>query len=167
MLSPTEAFKGQFNKFLTSSCFLHLNQLGPSGQWVKLFFILIWLSYSNFIFGWTNKNPHIFLWHCPFTSLCKSLKKWLLTSQGHHQWLPVVWYCGEIDSRQYDTAWRLTLCSMILREIPNNAGDSKIFENLRETLIKIKSMLTHWSVAQAGWNDEKRMWLDNLVGLSL
>ena len=70
-------------------------------------------------------------------------------------WLPAVWYCMEIDSVQYDTAG------------DSNAGDSKIFENLRETLIKIKSMLTHWSVAQAGWNDEKRMWLNNLVGLSL
>ena len=30
-------------------------------------------------------------------SLCKSFKKWLLTSRGH-EWFPAVWYCGEIDS---------------------------------------------------------------------
>ena len=43
-----------------------------------------------------KKNPHLFLCHCPFKGMCKSLKKWL-------------------DSPQYDTAGRSTQRSSILR----------------------------------------------------
>ena len=50
--------------------------------------------------------------HCLFKGLCKSVEKWLLTPRGH-EWLPGVAYPGEIDSAQYDTPKRMTLCSMI------------------------------------------------------
>ena len=40
-------------------------------------------------------NPYVFLWHCPFKSLCKSFQKWLLTPWGH-EWLCAVWYPTEI-----------------------------------------------------------------------
>ena len=37
---------------------------------------------------------------------------------------------------------------------------------LGENLTKIENILTHWSVAQAGSNDEKKLEVENLVGLS-
>ena len=58
----------------------------------------------------------------------------------------------------------MTLRSMILREsvfwILN-------FEYLCKNETKFENMLTHWSVAQAGSNDEKKLGVENLVGLSL
>ena len=36
-----------------------------------------------------------------------------------------------------------------------------------ENKTKNKTILTRWSVAQAGSNDEKKLWVENLVGLSL
>ena len=42
------------------------------------------------------------------------------------------------------------------------------FEYLRENETKFENILTHWSVAQAGSNDEeKKIGVKNLVGLSL
>ena len=54
-----------------------------------------------------------------------------------------------VDSTQYDTTQNLTLRSIILR------GDSEKFEYLSEDETKNENILTHWSVAQAGSNDEK------------
>ena len=54
-----------------------------------------------------------------------------------------------IDSAQYDTARNLTLRSMILR------GTSKKYKYLGKNQIKNETILTHWSVGQAGSNDEK------------
>ena len=64
-------------------------------------------------------------------------------------WLRTVWYCAELDPAQYDTARNLTLRSMILR------GTSKKYEYLGENETKNETILTHWSVGQAGSNDEK------------
>ena len=41
------------------------------------------------------------------------------------------------------------------------------FEYLRENETKFENILTHWSVAQAGSNDEKKLGVKNLVELSL
>ena len=41
------------------------------------------------------------------------------------------------------------------------------FEWLCEFLTKIENILTHWSVAKAGSIDEKKLEVENLVGLSL
>ena len=54
-----------------------------------------------------------------------------------------------MDPAQYHTAGRLILRSLILRV------DSEKFEYLNENVTKIENILTHWSVAQAGLNDEK------------
>ena len=60
-----------------------------------------------------------------------------------------------VDSGQYHTAQNfplkfgcLTPRSIILR------GDSEKFEYLSEDETKKENILTHWSVAQAGSNDE-------------
>ena len=50
---------------------------------------------------------------------------------------------------QYDTAQNLTQRGIILR------GTSKKFEYLGENETEFENILTHWSVAQAGSNDEK------------
>ena len=60
------------------------------------------------------------------------------------------------DYPQYDTARSLTPRSIIL------CWDSEKYEYLSENETKFETILTHWSVAQAGSNDEK-----NLFGLSL
>ena len=58
------------------------------------------------------------------------------------------------DSAEYDTAQNLTLRSIILR------GTLETYEYLG----KNETILTHWSVAQAGSNDDKnwglKIWLD-------
>ena len=41
------------------------------------------------------------------------------------------------------------------------------FEYLGENETKNENILTHWSVAQASLNDEKKLKIKNLVGLSL
>ena len=41
------------------------------------------------------------------------------------------------------------------------------FEYLGENETKNENILTHWSVAQASSNDEKKLKIKNLVGLSL
>ena len=41
------------------------------------------------------------------------------------------------------------------------------FNYLSENITKIKNSLMHWSVTQAGSNDEKKLDVKNLVGLSL
>ena len=41
------------------------------------------------------------------------------------------------------------------------------FEYLGENETKFENISTHWSVAQAGSNDEKKLGVENLVGLSL
>ena len=41
------------------------------------------------------------------------------------------------------------------------------FEYLGENETKNENILTHWSVAQASSNEEKKLKLKNLVGLSL
>ena len=41
------------------------------------------------------------------------------------------------------------------------------FEYLREISTKIENILTHWSVAQTGSNEEKKLEVENLFGLSL
>ena len=64
-------------------------------------------------------------------------------------WLLAVSYCAELDFARYDNAQNLTLRSMILR------GTSKKYEYLSENETKNETILTHWSVAQAGSNDEK------------
>ena len=95
---------------------------GLKPQWVNIF-----LSQNFFanmqnaaLYYLVNKNPYLFLWHCPFRGLCKS---------GNGCWLPGVANLGrltqnsrmgcpgEIDSAQYDTPWRLTQHSLIPREI--------------------------------------------------
>ena len=53
------------------------------------------------------------------------------------------------DSTQYDAAHNLTPPRIILR------GALEKFEYLGENETKKKTILTHWSVAQAGSNDEK------------
>ena len=53
-------------------------------------------------------------------------------------WLRAVSYCAELDSAQYNTA-----------------GTSEKLEYLGENEAKNKNILTRWSVAQAGLNDEK------------
>ena len=53
------------------------------------------------------------------------------------------------DTSQYDTARNLTPHRMILR------GTSKKLEYLSENETKKENIITHWSVAQAGSNDEK------------
>ena len=45
--------------------------------------------------------------------------------------------------------------------------DSEKFEYLSKNLTNIENTLTHWSVAQAGRNDEKKLEVENLFGLSL
>ena len=55
---------------------------------------------------------------------------------------------------QYDTTGRMTLCSMIL------GGD------FYEKNSKIKIILTHWSVSDPGSNDEKKLEVKILVGMS-
>ena len=54
-----------------------------------------------------------------------------------------------LDSAQYDTARNLTQRRIILRRT------SKKFEYLGENETEFENILTHWSVAQAGSNDEK------------
>ena len=56
----------------------------------------------------------------------------------------------EIDSAQCHTVGRLTLRSKKLH------GDSEKFEYLTENQIKLENILAHWSVTQAGLNDEKK-----------
>ena len=56
------------------------------------------------------------------------------------------------DFPQYDTLGRLTNHSMIPRR-----DFFKKFEELGKIFIKIANVLTHWSVIQAGFNDEKNM----------
>ena len=46
-------------------------------------------------------------------------------------------------------------------------GTSEKYEYLGENETKNQTVLTHWSVAQAGSNDEKKTELENLIGLSL
>ena len=58
-----------------------------------------------------------------------------------------VWYCGESDSAQYHTAGRLAQRSMKLRWV-----NFEKLEYLDEILTKIVNIITHYSVAQAGWN---------------
>ena len=41
------------------------------------------------------------------------------------------------------------------------------FEFLGENETKFENIVTYWSVAQAGLNDEKSQGVENLVGLSL
>ena len=41
------------------------------------------------------------------------------------------------------------------------------FQYLSEILTKVKIILTRWSVAQAGLNNEKKLEVENLVGLFL
>ena len=43
----------------------------------------------------------------------------------------------------------------------------RVYVKLRENLTKIKNILTHWSGAQAGSNEEKKLEVEYLVGLSL
>ena len=64
----------------------------------------------------------------------------------------------ELDFAQYHTAGNLTPRSIILRRT------SEKYEYLDENETKNETVLTHWSVAQAGSNDEKnwmsKIWLD-------
>ena len=60
-----------------------------------------------------------------------------------------------LDSAQYDTAQNFIPRSMILR------GTSKKFEYLGENETKNETILTHWSVAQAGSNYEKN-WVSKI-----
>ena len=62
-----------------------------------------------------------------------------------------------VDSAQY----RVTPRSMILRGVLFEK-----LEHLGEILTKIKTILTHYSVAHANSNYEKKQ-VENLVGLSL
>ena len=75
-------------------------------------------------------------------------------------WLRAVSYCAELDSAQYGTAGNLTLHSIILHGTPEK------YEYLSENKTKNETVLTHWSVAQAGSKDEKKLGVENLVGLS-
>ena len=58
----------------------------------------------------------------------------------------------------------LTPYSMILRGVSFFILN---FEYLGENLTKFENILTHWSVAQTSSNDEKKLGVENLVGLSL
>ena len=87
-------------------------------------------------------------------------------------WLPTVWCCGVIDSPQYDTPGRHTQCSIYI--ILWGDFDEK-FDQIGQILTKITqydtpgrykkigitrrnpkivNILTHWSAAHAGSNDE-------------
>ena len=68
---------------------------------------------------------------------------------SHDSAVRAVSYCVEIDSAQCHTVGRLTLRRKKLH------GDSEKFEYLTENQIKIENSLAHWSVTQAGLNDEK------------
>ena len=55
-----------------------------------------------------------------------------------------------VDSAQFDTA-----------------RSSEKYEYLDENATKNKNILTHWSVAQTSSNDEKKLEVENLDGLSI
>ena len=65
-------------------------------------------------------------------------------------WFCAVWYCGEINSGQYDTVRRFLQTNFI------NSG---------EILTKIENILTHWSVAQV--RIMKKLEVKHLIGMSL
>ena len=69
--------------------------------------------------------------------------RWTVPGSEKVTWLPAVWYSGEIDSALYHTVVRLTQRSNIPWKI------------ISKNLTKLENILTHWSVAQAGSNDEK------------
>ena len=107
----------------------------------------------------------MFYWHCLFKGLCKkfyemavdSRESRVMSDSGQYDTPRGDWLC----ELQYDTPGRLTLRSMIPRE--------DFYEKLRLTrrnLSKIENILTHWSVAQAGSNDEKNG-VEIITGLSL
>ena len=58
------------------------------------------------------------------------------------------------DSSQYDTARNLTLRNLTLHRMILR-GTSEKLEYLGENDTKKENIITHWSVAQAGSNDEK------------
>ena len=65
------------------------------------------------------------------------------------------------DSAQYNTARNLTPRRMIMR------GTSEKLEYLSKNETKKENILTHWSVAQAGSNDEKNWGLKVLLDCPL
>ena len=74
-------------------------------------------------------------------------------------WLRTVWYCKECDSAQYDTARNVTPRSMILCEAWLCAVSYRVeiwkIRISRWKRHQKETISTHWSVAQAGSNDEK------------
>ena len=94
------------------------------------------------------------LWNVPINRIQKShMTPRSLILWGN--WLFAVWYCGEIDSGQYDTVERLTQCSMILWGdwLSSVSYPGEIWIT-RQKLNKF-FFLYHWSVAKAGSNDKK------------
>ena len=87
-------------------------------------------------------------------------------------WLRAVWYWAEIspqiliiDLAQYNTSRRLTLRSMILHGdwIPAVWYCAEIRKNSNN----LAKYFTYWSLAPAGSNDEKKLEVENIVGLFL
>ena len=105
-------------------------------------------KYFNFISQWPRQTRIMYkkkqvenlVW-CPFKKD---------TEKSHES--------AHYDSAQYHTARNLTPCSIIL------GGTPEKYEYLGESETKNQTILTHWSVAQAGSNDEKnwgsKIWLD-------
>ena len=80
------------------------------------------------------------------------------SDRNFNTWLAGVSYPGEIDSAQYDTRGDWLCAEWYPEEIESALYDTpgrfrKIQINFN--LTKIEIILTHWSVAQAGSNDEK------------
>ena len=79
------------------------------------------------------------------------------------------------DSLNYDTSGRLTQRSIILRGNRLSAVSycKEIIMKKKHLIEEYctyqnqKNILTHWSLAQAGLNDVKKMEVENLVGMSL
>ena len=69
-------------------------------------------------------------------------------------------FCSKVPGKKIF----LTPHSMILREV---SFSTLKYEYLGKIETKNKNILTYWSVAQAGSNDEKNLGVKNLVGLSL
>ena len=117
-----------------------------------------------------NLNIYLFLWHYPFKGLCKSCKKWPSTLRMQYI---------KSDSAQYHTvqsqSWktRITLRNLYKNRKYFNPFVAKVDSNYEkkvenlvylillgapekyEYLGKNETILTQWSVAQAGLNDEK------------
>ena len=70
------------------------------------------------------------------------------------------------DSQEY-SVWYPRESDSLRSQLSNPGKISKKFNSPGEFLIKIENILNRWSVAQVGSNEEKKLEVENLVGLSL